>query len=305
MNKQILLLPLLIVCQFIFAQKPVTNLHYVWTEYFTSPKKTDVNEKFQFNFNWNPETQIFATNKNNVKGKIYQRHVVDLKRRIIVVQMETRNDYVLEEYDSFFLKPIVDLEPIEEIKEINGLKCRGYTFTNDLKITDKYGKNLMRNPLKEEYSLWVTNELEFNDELNPVIVALLRKQSAQGAKFNGVLVRLGYKISYGDKTWNNLIDLDTKALDNKLEEPVTWPWLMPDATAWLEMPNVNSGTTLLIHPGWKTDEGKGGVYRIGDGSAHIMNLRLKALLFEITGQEKPKTTHQYFQNIFDSGPWGN
>jgi hypothetical protein len=293
---------LLIFCShLIYAQRQVSNLHYTWIEHFQSPKKTDASEKYQFNFHWNPETQVFAADKKNVKGKAYPRHIVDLKKRTIVVQMEKRNEYVLEEYDSFFLPPKLKLEPIEETKEINGLKCHGYTLNNDVKLTG----GLMANAIKEEYSLWVTDELQFNEELNPVILALLRTQSAQGAKFKGVLVRLDYKMSYGDKTWDNIIDLDVNKLDQKPEEPVTWPWEMKDGVAWLEMPQLLHGTTIILYPGWKTDGGQGGVYRKGDGSVQIMNTRLKLLLKEITGQEKPKTRIEYFQNIFGVGAWGN
>lgn len=155
--------------------------------------------------------------------------------------------------------------------------------------------------INEEYSLWVTDELQFNDALNPYILALMRTQSAQGANFKGVLVEFDYKMIYGDKTWDNIIDLDITKLDQK-PETITWPWETKDGVAWLETPTVNG--SFILYPGWKTDGGNRGVFRKGDGSTEIMNTRLKALLKEITGQEKPKTKLQFFQNIFGQNAWG-
>lgn len=301
MNKHFFLFASLIACQFVFAQKQVTNLHYVWTEHFTSPKKTDVKELWHYNFNWNPETQIFVAGKTkNESDKVYPRYTIDGKRKILVVQMAKSNEYLLEEMDSFFVKGRLKLEPIAETKTIKGFKCHGYSFKNDVTLKVVGARSPVIN---EEYSIWVTDELTWNDAFNPYVMALLRTQSAEGAEFKGVIVEFDYKMSYGQSTWNNIIDLDISKLDQK-PEPITWPWEMNDGVAWLEIPVVNSGNTTILHPGWTTDGGNGGVYRIGDGSVQIMNTRLKLLLREITGQEKPKTKMVSFQNII-VGPWGN
>jgi len=301
MTIKTLFLPLLFVCQFTFAQKQVSNLHYVWTE--KNPKKPEGVQKYEFNFNWNPETGIFVADKMNTKGKIYPRHIIDQKRRIIVVQMEKRNEYVLEENDSFWVSKKVKLEPAEEApKDIKGFKCKGYTFSSAIKLTG--GGPFAGGAITEDFTLWVTDDLKFNDESNPPILALLRTQSAEGADFKGVLVQLDYKMSFAGRVFNNEISLDVTKLDQK-PETIKWPWESGDGVAWLELPQMNGGTTLILHPGWKTDGGIGGVYRKGDGSIAIMNKRLKALLVEITGQQNPKTKLQFFQNIFGVGAWGN
>ena len=287
---------LLFCCQFIFAQTEVTNLHYVWTEHFKSPKKTDVKEKFEFNFNWNPETQIFVKDKKESgdSRRIFPRYIIDNKKRIIVVQRDKRNEYVLEELDSFFLPEKLELESSEETKTINGFKCRSYTTS----CTVSFGPA----KIKEEYTLWVTDELKFKDEFNSIMTSMLRSQSNQGtSNFNGVLVQLEYKMGYGDKTWTNIIALDNTRFNEKAE-PVQWPWEMKEGVAWLESPAALG--TIVIIPGWASESaGAGrertsnaGVYRIGDGSVANMNKRLKALLVEVTGQEKPKTKMQFFMN---------
>jgi hypothetical protein len=299
-HKNYLLLLMLAFCQFVFAQRPVTNLHYTYTE--KSAKKPEGVLKYEFNFNWNQATQMFVADKVNEKGKVYPRHIIDYTKKIIVVEMEKRNEYVLEENDSFWASKKVKLEPVDETKEIKGYKCHGYKFSAEIKL---YMNGPLANAaMQEEYTLWVTDELQFNNESNHAIVALLRNQSVQGADFKGVLVQMDYKLNAAGRVYETVIALDADKLDQK-PETIKWPWESSDGVAWIEQPQVTGGTTLLLHPGWKTDGNNGGVYRKGDGSVQAMNTRLKDLLVRITGQEKPKTKIQYFQNIFGVGPWGN
>ncbi|MES2621740.1 MAG: hypothetical protein V4615_12895 [Bacteroidota bacterium] len=304
MKNKTLLLPLLFCCQILFGQKEVSNLHYTWTEHFISPKKTDVKEKYQFNFNWNPETQIFVKDKKESgdSKRIFPRYIIDNKRRIIVVQRDKRNEYVLEELDSFFLPQKLKLEPAVETKTINGFKCHSYTTTATVTMGSA--------KVQEEYTLWVTDELKFNDDLNSTVFAFFRPQSVshQGTNdFKGVLVQLDYKTTYGKSTWTNIIALDPSKFDEKAE-PIQWPWEMKDGVAWLEILATVPGTIMII-PGWESQSAGGGntrinnagVYRTGDGSIASMNKRLKALLVEITGQEKPKTKPQFFMNGIPPG----
>jgi hypothetical protein len=298
---------LMIFCAYsIHAQRQVTNLHYVWTENFKSPKKTDSKEKFQFNFSWDPATQIYIGEKTKTddknKPKAYPRHIIDLQRRIIVVQMEKRNEYLLEELDSFFYPKNLKLSPLEEEpRDINGFKCKGYSLQLEVGIKTPVGPFA---GIQETYTVWITEDLKFNNELNPALFSLLKTQSAQGADFTGVIVQFDYKMAYGDRTWNNVIALDVTKLDQK-PETLKWPWESSDGVAWLELTQLNDGTSIVLYPGWKKNGAIGGVYREGDVSVTLMNKRLKMLLTEITGQQNPKTKLQYFQNIFGVGAWGN
>lgn len=304
MKKQVFLIVMLCIGQIVFAQKQVTNLHYTYTE--KSAKKPEGVLKYEFNFNYNPGEKIFVAEKTNDKGKVYPRHIIDYSKGIIVVQMEKRNEYLLEENDSFWVSKKLSIEPVAETKEIKGYKCHGYKFRTEMKLNA--GGPMANAPIIEDYTLWVTDDLQFNDESNQAIIALLQNQSAKGGNFKGVLVQADHKLDFAGRIFENTIALDVTKLDQKSEK-ITWPWEDNDAVAWIEMPQLNKGTTIILREGWTVNgtlqSFTGGVFRKGDGSVEAMNKRLKALLVKITGQEKPKTKIEYFQNIFGVGPWGN
>lgn len=295
-----LLFSFLILVQMASAQKQVTNLHYTYTE--KNAKKPDGILKYEFNFNYDPAKQIFVADKVNEKGKTYPRHIIDYNKKVTVVQMEKRNEYLLEESDSFWVNNQVKLKPVAETKELKGFKCHGYTFSSELKINA--GGPLGNASILEDYTLWVTDDLQFNEESNNVILALLRTQSVRGADFKGVLVQMDCKMTFAGKVFEHTISLDDSKFEQK-PEAVKWPWESSDAVAWIEQPQLTSSTTVFLGEGWKRSGVNGGVYREGDGSVEKMNKRLKALLVKITGQENPKTKWVYFQNNFGVGPWGN
>ncbi len=310
--KRITAIALLLFPIAIFAQKQVTNLHYTYSEHFNNSKKTDALEKYHFNFNWNPETQILVEEKTrNTKDKPYNYpiHIIDQKRRTIVVEMEKRNEYVLEELDSFFYNN-TELKPTGETKNIKGFNCKSYTTSEEIKFP--FGIIL-----RSDYTIWITEDLQFNEALNPGILALLKMQSGVGANFKGVIVEVDLKMSKSGKPYDYDIvtELDPTKFEQK-SEPVIWPWATKDGVAWV---NVAGNTSAyIIQPGWgaQTTDGRDlyagsnmanlnvVLYRKNDTTPKIMDERLKALRVEITGQEKPKTKPQSFQNVFASGAWG-
>jgi len=246
-----------------------------------------VEEISKFKFKWNEEEKILLADKD--KSSMPQpRYIIDLNKQIVVVQMPNQNEYVMEEIDSVFNES-KKLEPTGETKEIKGYKCTRYLAKEDMTIKGAVGKPSFHT----EYSLWVTDDIAWNQKANAFIFALLQGGYPVTANFRGTLVEFDITTSVKENINSTVIVLDTEKLNKEWPE-IHWPWLEPDGVAWIEgeVPSVDYA------PG-RGYAGSGHAhYRIGDGSLKKQNTRTKALLQRITGQEEPKTKRWIYGNSF-------
>lgn len=283
--KNLLLLAPLFLSQLLFAQTPgITNLHYTYTENSYNRKSELVSKINQYNFAINGNALVMDRVVTPDRG--YNRQIIDKQQGIIVSIRNSRKDFVIESLDSLYYPTNYSLVPTNETKIINGFNCRGYSreLTKNVKVTPDYAAVVVQgNGADYEYSYWITTDIKTDESYNPYIFGTLF-QTHGLLPFEGVLVELDSKITYGKKVWTTTTVLDTAQLSITAEKLV-FPWNEPKpGVALIQTFSMPSGTTTL--------------FRAGDKTPEKQYIRMKQLLIKITGQEKPKFKVDLVTGIF-------
>ncbi len=276
---------------YIFAQSTANNLHYKYTESSYNRKKELVEKTHEYNFNLDATGNVLVMDKIK-EDKVFPQQIVDKDRKISVVVMANRKDYILEELDSAITLTL-KLEPTTETKIIGGFNCKNYKATSSVSFTG----GIYVPTVNYEFSLWVTNDVVWNEAFNPFIFAALKTEhSATSADFKGLLVELDTKVIMGEKTWTTTTILDATKL-NAPPATVSWPWNTADNVAWLQL-YIGSSGTILIPQGYMEGKTRGTICRVGDGSSKDQFNRMKALLVKTTGTDNPKFKQQIITDCY-------
>jgi hypothetical protein len=266
--KAIVIFPILFLSQYLFAQNPVTNLHYKYTENLFNKKNERIGQMFDYNFN--TDSNILVMDRI-IPNRLYLRQIVDIDKGLMVAIKNIEKDYVIETLDSIYYHSKVRLKPTNESKQINGYNCSEYK----LKLSNFRAEY--------NYSVWTTTELKMNDSLKQYIWATFT-ETKKLYPFEGVIMKVDIKITQtlqGHREWNTEIVLDTSQLYVKPQKLV-WPWneTRPGA-ALVQITNAHYV-----------------VLRAGDKTSGQQNDRMKELAKETTGQEKPRFKYDNVSEIF-------
>ncbi|HRG89099.1 MAG TPA: hypothetical protein PLW44_08785 [Chitinophagales bacterium] len=274
-------------CTFLQAQTLVNNLNYSLTQSVISNNGKHVKDYGELNFNWNADSKLLVADKTK-NGEQKPRIILDLNKRIIVVQMPAKQEYVLEETDSLF-QYHDKLVRTESTQTIGGYNCTEYVYKKDNAIGNAVGRPVFH----LEYRVWVTEDLVWDDNANSYLYGLLKGVQPTTADIKGVVMKFVWSRTINGQGEETVYKLDTAMLNRNPEE-ITWPWETNEGIAWLEgeVPSYYSS------PGLGYDGSYHAHYRKGDRSMKKYNERLLALLKRVTGQTDPKTKKWIFEDLF-------
>ncbi len=262
MVKAKLIALLLLISTVAVAQEKVNHIVYSCSSTVDTkkgPEKTtglgvevDVNDK---------QVVIKRLNEDGTLNEARGYRIYDRERKLMIYDLAKTEQYIIEKADTVVRRSVIT-KPTNNTAEINGYACKAYEA----------------NAGGYTYKFWVTEEILTDESINDQIVPAFTLNKVTFS-FKGTLVKVEMSYSIGKQSGASVYALTKANYTEEANKVHPMPWTRKGAKALLPTVVETNGTTNTYSYS---------AFSYTSETPQKLHARLRALLTEVTGIEKPK-----------------